>query len=139
MTTILPIGPRLTVPRLGGLPLACGRHLAQAHLTAIPWSDRWKYDDIVAGIYIVTDPSGRVRWLGQANREDDLPGRLDDHNRNPAKREVFAKVRALHLHDGTPPRTIDAIEGRCADLLGLREVMKPLKWPLATDWLTLTA
>ncbi|WP_331722794.1 hypothetical protein OG848_47470 (plasmid) [Streptomyces canus] len=139
MTTILPIGPRLTTPRLGALPLACGRHLAQAHLRPIPWSDRWKYNDIVVGIYIVTDPSGCVRWLGQANREDDLPGRLDNHHRNPAKREVFAKVRALHLHDGTPPRALDAIEGRCADLLGLREVMKPLRWPSADDWLALTA
>jgi hypothetical protein len=131
----------MTVPLLGGLPLACGKYLKQAYLTALPWADRWKYDDldIVTGIYLVTDTDGRLRWLGQASRDDDLLGRLGDHDRNSVKRAVFAKVRVLHLHDHTPLLALDAIEGKCADLLGARQVMKPRRWPSADGWASLVA
>ncbi|MFD7529351.1 hypothetical protein ACFV8E_17410 [Streptomyces sp. NPDC059849] len=141
MTTALPPGPVMTVPLLGGLPLACGKYLEQAYLTALPWADRWKYDDldIVTGIYLVTDTDGRLRWLGQASRDDDLLGRLDDHDRNAAKRAVFARVRVLHLHDNTPLPALNAIEGKCADLLGTRQIMKPRRWPPADGWASLVA
>ncbi|MEV0193116.1 hypothetical protein AB0I39_31870 [Kitasatospora purpeofusca] len=140
MTMLLPPGPVLTVPLLGQLPLACGKYLEQSYLAARPWSERWKYGslDIVTGIYLVTDIDGRLRWLGQASRDDDLLGRLDSHNRNAAKRAVFAKVRVLHLQDHTPPPALDAIEGKCADLLGVRTIMKPRRWPSAENWLSLT-
>ncbi|WP_380282476.1 hypothetical protein [Kitasatospora purpeofusca] len=142
MTTALPIGPTMTTPRLGGLPLACGRYLEQTYLrTAISWADRWRYADldIVTGIYLITDAVDRLRWLGQASRSDGLLGRLDSHDHNPAKRVVFAKVRVLHLRDDTPPEALNAIEGRCADLLGIRQIMKPRRWPSSHNWLALTA
>lgn len=64
MTTVLPTGPVMTVPLLGGLPLACGRYLEQTYLTVPPWAaDHWKYDDldIVTGIYRHQRPSPLAR------------------------------------------------------------------------------
>ncbi|MGW8882105.1 hypothetical protein ACWGPC_56620, partial [Streptomyces mirabilis] len=80
-----------------------------------------------------------VLRLGQASRLDGLSGRLDGHDRDPAKRAVFACVRVLHLDNLTPTEALDAVEGRCADLLGVRRSMKPRRWPPATDWLSLVA
>jgi len=90
---------------------------------------------IVSGIYLVTDHLKRVRWLGQASRDDDLIARLGEHSADPAKAKVFITLRVLHLLDLTPPDTINAIEGRCADVLGLRRTMGVRRWPRAENWL----
>ncbi|MFE4514730.1 hypothetical protein ACFRMQ_11140 [Kitasatospora sp. NPDC056783] len=141
MTTILPAGPVLTAPRLGALALAGGRHLTHAYLRPRSWADRWQFGelDITTGIYLITDRAGRLRWLGQASRLDGLLGRLDSHHVDPAKRAVFASVRVLHLTDRVPAEALDAIEGRCADVLDIRQYMRPRRWPSAENWLALVA
>ncbi|MCC3762665.1 hypothetical protein K3N28_06230 [Glycomyces sp. TRM65418] len=136
MTATLPTGPILTVGRLGSLPGAAGRYFHQSLFEAIPWSRRWIFDDadIVTAIYLISDSQDRLRWLGQVNRNDGLPGRLAQHHTSPTKRAVFAKIRILHLADWTPPEAIDTIEGRCADLLQIRQSMRPRVWPSASAW-----
>ncbi|MFF2819580.1 hypothetical protein ACFVT9_29175 [Kitasatospora cineracea] len=139
--THLPVGPALTVPLLAMVSMAAGRHLQYAHLNPTPWADRSRFDDldVLTAVYLVTDAAGRLRWLGQASRADGLTGRLNDHDAAPAKRAAFAAVRVLHLADHTPPEALDAIEGRCADVLGVRGGMRPLRWPPSTGWLSLVA
>ncbi len=66
---------------------------------------------VVSGVYLTTDDETRAAGLLQ---------RFADHCRDPARHAVFATVWIVHLHDHTPPLALDAIEGRCADLLELR-------------------
>ncbi|OXM61381.1 hypothetical protein CF165_38560 [Amycolatopsis vastitatis] len=140
--TALPAGPVLLRHVLGRLPLAAGRYGVASYLEPVPFADFERYADlgIVTGIYLITDIDRRVRWLGQASRDDDLVSRLADHWQDPAKRAVFTAVRVLHLRDHTPVAAVNAIEGKCADWLDLRSTMRPARvWPQATDWLTLVA
>ena len=141
MKTFLPVGPVLTRPRLWALPRTAGRYREEVLFKPVMWSERWRYEelDITTAIYLVSDIENRLRWLGQANRTDGLLARLARHNSDPAKRAVFAKIRVLRLADCTPPEAVDAIEGRCADVLRIREMMRPRVWPSARDWLALTA
>ncbi|MCL3998094.1 hypothetical protein [Streptomyces lavenduligriseus] len=138
---LLPAGPVLTAPLLAGLALVGGRYLQGLYLRPLPWADRGHFDElgILTGVYLVTDIAGRLRWLGQASRLDGLTGRLNGHDRDPARRATFAGVRVLHLDDLTPTEALNAIEGRCADLLDVRQSMKPRRWPPATNWLSLVA
>ena len=131
----LPTGPVLRALDLLRLSLVAGPHLVKAMLSPLPFGDRWALDGIVTAIYLITDAQGRIRWLGQASREDDLAGRLHDHARHPERIKVFAHVRVLHLADHTPQKAVDAIEGRCADLLGLRGAMGRRRWPTSDSWL----
>lgn len=132
-------GPPLTLPRLVMLPSAGGRWLERALLAPLPMRHRWQLAAVVTGIYLITDTSGAICWLGKASRDDDLVGRLDDHVRDPAKAPVFATVRLLHLRSHTPSEAVAAIEGRCADLLGLRGTMGSRMWPSADRWAELAA
>ena len=133
----VPAGPVLLSAPLRQLPLAAGRWLKHAYLKPMPFAD---YPDlagagIVSGIYLVTDHLKQVRWLGQASRDDDLIARLGEHYADPVKASAFVTLRVLHLLDLTPPNTINAIEGRCADVLGLRGTMGVRRWPCADNWL----
>lgn len=141
MSYALPAGPVLTDGRLGALPRAAGRYLEEVLFRPVRWSERWRYEelDITTAIYLVSDTEHRLRWLGQANRADGLLGRLDTHDSSPAKRKVFAKVRILRLTECTPPDAVSAIEGRCADILRIRDTMRPRIWPPADDWFTLVS
>ncbi|MCD0445828.1 hypothetical protein LO763_19655 [Glycomyces sp. A-F 0318] len=136
MTIVLPVGPTLTVGRLGALPGAAGRYLLQSRFDAVQWPQRWTFEevDIVTAVYLISDSHDRLRWLGQVNRNDGLSGRLAQHHASAAKRAVFAKIRVLHLDDWTPSEALDAIEGRCADLLAIRVMMRPRVWPSAREW-----
>lgn len=134
----LPAGPVLTRGAAAKWPQAAGRYLVQTHQPV------WFRDfeiiaelDVVTGIYLITDPDGRIRWLGQASRDTDLVGRLAEHHANLAKRRVFSQVRVLHLQDHTPVPALNAIEGTCADWLRLRGTMPPRVWPSSAGWLAL--
>ncbi|SMQ13751.1 hypothetical protein SAMN06272771_0008 [Streptomyces sp. Ag82_O1-12] len=48
-------------------------------------------------------------------------------------------MRALHLDDLTPTEALNAVEERCADLIGIPQSMLPHRWPPATNWLSLVA
>jgi len=139
--THLPVGPVLLQRELGKLPLAGGRWLRRSYLDPMVFADypTLAAVGIVTAIYLVTDLDKRIRWLGQASRDDDLVGRLAAHYADEEKRCVFATLRVLHLADHTPPEAIDAIEGRCADRLGLRGTMGRRRWPRADNWLELVA
>jgi hypothetical protein len=136
-TAAVPAGPVLRTAPLRQLPLAAGRWLERAYLKPMPFADYPALANagIVSGIYLVTDHLKRVRWLGQASRDDDLIARLGEHHADPAKARVFITLRVLHLLDLTPSAAINAIEGRCADVLGLRGRMGIRRWPCADDWL----
>ncbi|MEZ7132645.1 hypothetical protein ACBR40_45545 [Nonomuraea sp. AD125B] len=129
--TSLPAGPVLTRPMLAALPLTAGPYLIAPYLAPTRFSDYEAFTElgILTAIYLITDSDSRIRWLGQASRDDGLAARLAEHHRDPGRRAVFATIRALHLHDHTPPRVLNSIEGRCADQLQLRSVMAPRRWP----------
>ena len=133
----VPAGPVLLSAPLQQLPLVAGWWLQYAYLKPMPFADypALASTGIVSGIYLVCDHRKRVRWLGQASRDDDLIARLGEHYADPAKASVFITLRVLHLLDLTPPDTINAIEGRCADVLGLRGTMGIRRWPCADNWL----
>jgi hypothetical protein len=133
----VPAGPILRRAPLQQLPLAAGRWLEHAYLKPMPYADysALASDGIVSGIYLVTDHIKRIRWLGQASRDDELIARLGEHYADPAKAKVFITLRVLRLLDLTPPDAINAIEGRCADVLGLRSTMGIRRWPCADNWL----
>jgi hypothetical protein len=141
MAENLAVGPVLRRAPLSRLPLAAGRWLVAAHLRGMPFEDFPLLVDfgIVTGVYVVTDSQDRVRWLGQASRSDDLVGRLAAHAAVPARRATFVTLRFLHLDDYTPRPVLNVIEGRCADLLGLRGAMGSRQWPSADGWLRLVA
>ncbi|MFD8562962.1 hypothetical protein ACFV1N_37290 [Streptosporangium canum] len=127
----LPAGPVLTRPMLAALPLTAGRYLIAPYLAPTRFIDYEAFTElgILTAIYLITDSDSRIRWLGQASRDNGLTARLAEHHRAPGRRAVFATIRALHLHDHTPPGILNAIEGRCADQLQLRSVMAPRRWP----------
>ncbi|MGW5721595.1 hypothetical protein ACWEVP_35850 [Amycolatopsis sp. NPDC003865] len=116
--------------------MAAGRWLVAPRLKPMLFSDHPLLADagIVCGVYLITDEEARVRWLGQASRSAGLLQRLADHDRDEARHAVFATVRILHLDDHTPPLALDAIEGRCADLLELRGRMGSRRWPSSANW-----
>lgn len=134
--TSLPAGPVLTRPKLAALPLTAGRYLIAPYLAPTRFIDYEAFTElgILTAIYLITDSDSRIRWLGQASRDDGLAARLAEHHRDPGRRALFATVRALHLHDHTPPDVLNAIEGRCADQLQLRSVMAPRRWPASHTW-----
>lgn len=137
----VPAGPQVRGSTLARLPVAAGRYLAGSQLTPMPFSDYPSLEprEITCAIYLVTDLEDRVRWLGQASRDGGLIARLDEHSRSREKTAVFATLRFLHLIDFTPGEAIDAIEGRCADLLKLRGAMGPRRWPPSGNWLVRVA
>ncbi|KOV87592.1 hypothetical protein [Nocardia sp. NRRL S-836] len=129
-------GPVLLGRAVAKLPIVAGPWLTRAQLTPMPFADYplLARGGIVCAIYLITDPQGRVRWLGQSNRADDLAGRMRQHDANPARQKVFAQLRFLHLHDFTPTKALDVIEGKCADVLRLRGTMGARRWPSSADW-----
>lgn len=141
MPVQLPPGPVLLRAALARLPLAAGRWLVAPRLEGIPFADYAVLDGagVVTVVYLVTDTAKRIRWLGQASRQGELFARLADHAGDPGKRAAFSTVRYLHLDDYTPRAALDAIEGRCADLLALRGVMGRRQWPAADGWANLVA
>lgn len=129
-------GPVLLGRTVAKLPIVAGRWLTRAWLTPMPFADYplLAGGGIVCAIYLITDPQGRVRWLGQANRADDLVGRMRQHDAIPARQREFAQLRFLHLYDFTPTKALDVIEGKCADVLGLRGTMGARRWPSSAEW-----
>ena len=77
-------------------------------------------------------------YLGQARRNGGVLARLDGHAADRQKRQEFHAVSVVPLHDRTDQPTIDAIEGRAADELGLggclRSGTRARVWPSAARW-----
>ena len=96
-------------------------------------------DEVLAGLYLVVDAGGRLRWLGKAHRDGGVGDRLRDHFRHPERARVFAGVFVVTADPFSPPKAIEAAEGRAADLIGLRGRMGPRAWPVVTQaqWLAL--
>ncbi|MEV7551983.1 hypothetical protein AB0N89_20390 [Amycolatopsis sp. NPDC089917] len=136
LDTLVP-GPVLRSPELARLSPVGGKWLVENRFTPLRFTAFRVLENsgIVCGVYLITDEEDRVRWLGQACRNDDLVQRLANHHRKPTRRAVFASVRILHLIDHTPQQALNAIEGRCADLLKLREQMGRRRWPSSEGWL----
>ncbi|MCK2245280.1 MULTISPECIES: hypothetical protein [unclassified Crossiella] len=129
-------GPLLYRRNLARLPLVAGPLLVRAELTGIPFLDYQLQvgPDILSAIYLITDLQERVVWLGQASRVGGLLARLAQHERFAVRRRTFARLRYLHLHDHIAHAALDAIEGRCCDILGLRGTMGSRRWPSARGW-----
>ncbi|MDG9728525.1 MULTISPECIES: hypothetical protein [unclassified Streptomyces] len=98
-------------------------------------------DEVLAGLYLVVDADGRLRWLGKAHRGDGVGARLRDHFRHPERARVYAGVFVVEADPFSPPQAVEAAEGRAADLIGLRGRMGPRTWPVVTQeqWLALVA
>lgn len=123
-------------------PLACGdwpvpRSLASGHRE----QTLAVLDEVLAGLYLVVDADGRLRWLGKAHRDGGVGARLRDHLRHPERARVYAAVFVVEADPFSPPKAIEAAEGRAADVIGLRGRMGPRTWPVATQaqWLALVA
>lgn len=127
-------GRRLSARDLALLPLAAGAWLEASRLEAAPVLTAANLEEVMVGIYLVTDPLERVVWLGQARRDNGVAARLRDHLRVPSRAEAFAHVRVLHLDDFTPVAALNAAEGRAADLLRLRGTLGQRRWPSAARW-----
>ena len=99
--------------------------------------------DAVRELYLICDAQSRLVYVGQARRDGGVLARLDCHVRDPVKRLVFRDVRVLRLYDRADPDTVDAIEGRVADDLGLRGRLNTGRrrrtWPSAARWTELVA
>ncbi|THA33010.1 hypothetical protein [Streptomyces sp. A1547] len=96
-------------------------------------------DEVLAGLYLAVDADGWLRWLGKAHRDGGIGARLRDHLGHPERARVFAGVFVVAADPFSPPKAIEAAEGRTADLLGLRGRMGPRHWPVITEqqWLAL--
>jgi hypothetical protein len=96
-------------------------------------------DEVLAGLYLVVDADGRLRWLGKAHRDGGVGARLRDHFRHPERSRVYAGVFVVEADPFSPPEAINAAEGWAADLIGLRGRMGPRTWPVVTQaqWLAL--
>ncbi|MFB6680126.1 hypothetical protein ACFCWG_48660 [Streptomyces sp. NPDC056390] len=121
-------------------PLACGDWPAlhglvperRAHTLAV-------LDEVLAGLYLVVDADGRLRWLGKAHRNGGVGARLRDHFRHPERSRVYAGVFVAEADPFSLPQAITAAEGWAADLIALRGRMGPRTWPVVTQarWLAL--
>ena len=96
-------------------------------------------DEVLAGLYLVTDAGERLRWLGKAHRVDGVSARLRNHFRHPERARIFTKVFVIAADPFSPSKAIEAAEGRAADVIGLRGRMGPRTWPVVTQaqWLAL--
>ncbi|MFI9248138.1 hypothetical protein ACIGXF_37530 [Streptomyces sp. NPDC053086] len=94
-------------------------------------------DEVLAGLYLAVDADGRLRWLGKAHRDGGVGARLRNHFRHPERARVFAGVFVVAADPFSPPKAIEAAEGRAADLIGVRGRMGPRTWPVVTQdqWL----
>lgn len=95
-------------------------------------------DDVLTGLYLVVDAEGRLRWLGKAQRDRGVGGRLRSHFRHPERVRVYAGVWVVEADPFSRRAAIKAAEGCAADLIGLRGRMGPRTWPVVTheQWLT---
>ncbi|MFI9835250.1 hypothetical protein ACIHIX_47190 [Streptomyces sp. NPDC051913] len=98
-------------------------------------------DVVLAGLYLVVDADGRLRWLGKAHRDGGVGARLRGHFCHPERSRVFAGVFVVEADPFSPPLALQAAEGRAADLIGLRGRMGPRTWPVFTEarWLALVS
>jgi hypothetical protein len=94
-------------------------------------------DEVLAGLYLIVDSDGWLRWLGKAHRDGGVGARLRNHLGHPERARVFATVFVVTADPFSPPKAIEAAEGRTADLLHLRGRMGPRQWPRVTEaqWL----
>ncbi|MEV7077809.1 hypothetical protein AB0N88_04515 [Streptomyces sp. NPDC093516] len=94
-------------------------------------------DEVLAGLYLAVDADGRMRWLGKAHRDGGIGARLRDHLRHPERARVFTGVFTVEADPFSPPKAIEAAEGRTADAIGLRGRLGPRTWPVVTQaqWL----
>lgn len=133
-------GP-LTALRIERVRLAAGPWLVEL-VGPVPF-DRRVAVDVLVGIYLITDPEGRLVYLGQARRDGGVAARLDAHRRDAVKRSCFQSVYVLALHDAIDQSTVDAIEGRVADVLDLRGRLRSgrglRRWPIADRWTELVS
>ncbi|MFP1629766.1 hypothetical protein ACLB9X_32445 [Streptomyces sp. 5K101] len=118
---------------LGGWPVRCGLGPQHREETLAV------LDDVLAGLYLAVDADGRLRWLGKAHRDGGVGARLRNHFRHPERARVFAGVFVVEADPFSPPKAIEAAEGRAADLIGLRSRMGTRRWPTVTEaqWLAL--
>ncbi|MGW1878728.1 hypothetical protein [Streptomyces sp. NPDC001975] len=119
-------------------PLACGDWPAPHSLvTELRACTLAELDKVLAGLYLVIDADGRLRWLGKAHRDGGVGARLRDHFRHPERSRVYAGVFVVEADPFSAPQAIEAAEGWAANLIGLRGRMGPRTWPVVTQeqWL----
>ncbi|GAA1733616.1 MULTISPECIES: hypothetical protein [Streptomyces] len=121
-------------------PLRCGDWPTPYSLE--PWHRQETLavlDGVLAGLYLVVDADGRLRWLGKARRVGGVGTRLRNHLRHPERARAFTAVYVIEADPFSPRKALEAAEGRAADAIGLRGRMGPRTWPVVTQaqWLAL--
>ncbi|MYX12439.1 hypothetical protein GTY67_03205 [Streptomyces sp. SID8374] len=101
------------------------------------WSLVDTVDAISPGVYLVTDPQGRIVWLGKAAGGRGVAGRIRKHLAESWKRAVFHRVWVAPACDQISRSALEAAEGWAADALAMRTRMPHRAWPLSTNWLSL--
>lgn len=106
----------------------------------LDFAERHRAEALV-GVYWIADEHGRLVYLGQARRNGGVSARLDEHANDLTKRDVFDRVWWVPLHDQTPAQVVNAVEGKLADLLGVRGKLRGHAglriWPPSALWATL--
>lgn len=118
------------------------RHAAGPWLDALhdprPGCD-WDQADSLTAVYLGLDRDARIRYCGQSVRDSGVGQRVREHLANEQRRDMFATFVVVALHDLAPYEVVDAIEGRLADVLGLRGPGRGRRWPSAAAWPELVA
>jgi len=99
----------------------------------------WRQAQQLTAVYLGLDRDHRVGYCGQCVRELGVGRRIREHLRHAGKRPLFASFVVVELHDLTPYEVVDAIEGRIADLLSLRGIVRGRRWPSANAWARLVS
>jgi hypothetical protein len=132
----------------GRRPVLDGLRLLQVRRAAGPWlrqledprpAGDWRAAETLTAVYLGIDRDGRVGYCGQCVRELGVGRRVREHLDQRSKRPLFDTFHVVALHDRTPREVVDAIEGKLADDLGLRGVLRGRCWPSSVGWPALVA
>lgn len=126
-------GPRVGPASVCHLLHVAGPFVADAFLDE-GWR-RERFADISsrAGLYLLVDGDRRVIRFGQANRRLGVQARIEEHLARPYG-VVVEHAWVVEVDELVDRATLSAMEGRCADLLGLRGTMGRCRWPSGASW-----
>jgi hypothetical protein len=137
------VGPRVTRATLAAVRLAT----ASLYLgdwpakvpqeVAVAATGPFKY--VFGGIYLWVDGNERLRWLGKARRGQSVRARLRQHLRHPERQAVFEAVYVFEIDPWAGNDALEAIEGKAAEVLRLRDLMPGHRWPDGSRWEELVA
>ena len=127
------LGPRVTPAAVCHLLHAAGSFAADGFVDE-GWP-RSRLADVSgrAGLYLLVDGSRRVVRLGQANRIHGVRSRIEEHLARPYG-VLVEHAWVVEVDELVDRQVLNAMEGRTADLLGVRGTMGRFRWPSGERW-----